>query len=143
MAEGGANTMIVRTLQQARQGERRVLGLGWESIRLLLKDDDMGFSFHITTIYQGACLEMQYKNHLESVYCMRGKGEIVSIDSGKTHRIEEGTIYILDKHDRHLLKAETEMQMACVFTPPLNGREIHDADGSYPLDAEVVCDKNV
>lgn len=134
--------MIIRTLQQAKKGERCVVGKGWKSIRLLLKEDRMGFSFHITTINQGACLEMQYKNHLESVYCISGKGEIISLEDGQTHIIEAGTIYLLDKHDRHLLKAETEMEMACVFNPPLNGMEIHDASGSYPINADVVCDKN-
>ena len=45
--------MIVRTLDKAEQGERRVVSNGWESTRLLLKNDGMGFSFHITTIYGG------------------------------------------------------------------------------------------
>ncbi len=43
--------MIVRTLEQCRQSERRVVAENWESVRMLLKDDHMGFSFHITTIY--------------------------------------------------------------------------------------------
>ena len=29
------------------------------------------------------------------------------------------------------------MTMACVFNPPLNGREVHDETGAYPLEAEV------
>ena len=44
--------MIVRTLAEANQSNRRVVSPdgNWESTRLLLKDDQMGFSFHITTI---------------------------------------------------------------------------------------------
>lgn len=38
-------------------------------MRLLLKNDGMGFSFHITTIHPGARLKMHYRNHLEAVYC--------------------------------------------------------------------------
>jgi L-ectoine synthase len=30
------------------------------------------------------------------------------------------------------------MIMACVFNPPLNGKEVHDANGAYPLIAEAV-----
>lgn len=30
------------------------------------------------------------------------------------------------------------MKLACVFNPPLNGREVHDASGVYPLEAETV-----
>jgi L-ectoine synthase len=29
--------------------------------------------------------------------------------------------------------------MACVFNPPLNGKEVHDENGVYPLEAEAVA----
>ena len=130
--------MIVRKLEHAEQTGRRVITEGWESTRLLLKSDNMGFSFHITTIYEGAVLPMHYRNHLESVYCISGRGEVESEDDGNVYPVEPGTIYILDKHDRHILRAFTEMKMACVFNPPLNGREVHDESGAYPLEAEEV-----
>lgn len=132
--------MIVRTLQTAEQTERRIVSPdgNWESVRLLLKDDKMGFSFHITTIYAGADFEMHYKNHLESVYCISGSGEVETLADGKKHPISPGTIYVLDKHDEHVLRANSEMKMACVFNPPLNGKETHDASGAYPLAAEAV-----
>ena len=31
-----------------------------------------------------------------------------------------------------------EMTMACVFNPPVNGLEVHDESGAYPLQAEAV-----
>ena len=130
--------MIVRTLQQAQQTGRRIETEGWESTRLLLKNDNMGFSFHITTIYEGAVLPMHYRHHLESVYCLSGRGEIEECEDGTVHPVEPGTIYILDKHDEHVLRAFTELKLACVFNPPLNGREVHDASGAYPLEAEAV-----
>ncbi|MFN3610085.1 MAG: ectoine synthase, partial [Hyphomonas sp.] len=43
--------MIVRDLAKATLTDRRVDSEGWSSVRLLLKDDGMGFSFHITTIH--------------------------------------------------------------------------------------------
>lgn len=130
--------MIVRKLQQAQKTQRRVISEGWESTRLLLKNDNMGFSFHITTIYQGAELPMHYRHHLESVYCITGKGEVETSADGLIHVIEPGTIYILNQHDEHILRAFTEMKLACVFNPPLNGKEVHDAAGAYPLEAEEV-----
>ena len=130
--------MKVRTLQQAQQSGRRVVTERWESTRLLLKNDNMGFSFHITTIYAGAVLPMHYRHHLESVYCISGRGEVETREDGKVYPIEPGTIYILDQHDEHILRAFTEMKMACVFNPPLNGREVHDESGAYPLEAEAV-----
>lgn len=126
--------MIVRTLEECRQSERRVVAETWESVRMLLKDDKMGFSFHITNIYQGTETHIHYKNHLESVYCVTGEGEI-EVVGGQTYPIKPGTLYILDKHDEHYLRAyqDEDMVMACVFNPPLTGAEVHDKDGVYPL----------
>ncbi|NBB79181.1 MAG: cupin domain-containing protein [Verrucomicrobia bacterium] len=132
--------MIVRTMQAAAESGRKIVAPTgeWDSTRLLLKDDGMGFSFHITTIYKGADFRMHYQNHLESVYCISGRGEVETLDDGKVYPIEPGTIYILDQHDRHILRAFEEMKMACVFNPPLNGKEVHNAEGAYELDAEPI-----
>lgn len=126
--------MIVRTLKDAENSDRRVVTKTWESTRMLLKEDNMGFSFHITTIYANTETHIWYQNHLESVYCMSGNGEIETLKDGKIYPIEAGTLYILDKHDEHLLRGGSEdMKMACVFNPPLNGKEVHDENGVYPL----------
>lgn len=130
--------MIIRDYNEAKKGSRKVQAEGWTSVRMLLKDDGMGFSFHITTIHAGAELPMHYKNHLESVYCMAGKGSIECRETGKVTEIHPGVMYALDQHDRHILRAEEDMQMACVFNPPLHGKEVHDATGAYPLEAEAV-----
>ncbi len=130
--------MIVRKLDEARKSERLVVSKNWESARLLLKDDNMGFSFHITTIYAGTETRIWYQNHLESVYCISGHGEVETVEDGKIYTIEPGTIYILDKHDQHLLRAKTEIQFACVFNPPLVGKEVHDENGVYPVEAERI-----
>ncbi|MCK7596252.1 ectoine synthase [Microbulbifer sp. CAU 1566] len=133
--------MIVRKLQEAEKTDRRIVSEGWESTRLLLKNDNMGFSFHITTIYEGADLHLHYQNHLESVYCISGEGSVMAEADGVVHEITPGTIYILDKNDKHVLKAKSEMKMACVFNPPLHGKEVHNAEGAYELDAETVQDE--
>lgn len=134
--------MIVRNLKNANTTERRIVSPdgNWESTRLLLQADNMGFSFHITTIYAGADFRMHYQNHLESVFCISGEGEVETLDDGVKHPIEAGTIYILDQHDRHILRAFSEMKMACVFNPALSGKEVHNADGAYELAAEPVID---
>jgi L-ectoine synthase len=125
-------------LSEAESGARRIVSNGWESTRLLLKSDGMGFSFHITTIYEGAELPLHYQNHLESVYCISGEGEIEDLGTGQTHPIAPGTIYALDQHDKHILRAKVEMKMACVFNPPLHGKEVHNAEGAYELQAESI-----
>lgn len=130
--------MIVRDLNEQERGRRRIDTPHWNSVRLLLKADGMGFSFHITTIYAGAELPMHYRHHLESVFCISGSGSVEDLATGERHDIRPGVIYALDDHDRHVLRAETEMKMACVFNPPLNGREVHDESGAYPVEAEAV-----
>lgn len=130
--------MIVRTLQECEKTDRRIESKGWDSVRMLLKGDEMGFSFHITTIYEGAELHMHYKNHLESVYCVSGEGEIETVADGKVYPIKPGTMYALDLHDKHILRGKTEMKMACVFNPPVTGNEVHDESGAYPAEGEEV-----
>ncbi len=130
--------MIYRTLEQAEKEGRKIVSPdgNWDSTRLLLKNDNMGFSFHITTIFAGKDFHLHYKNHLESVYCISGEGEVETLADGKRYPIKPGAIYILDKHDSHMLRATKEMKLACVFNPPLNGKEVHEPDGSYALEAE-------
>lgn len=130
--------MIVRTLQQAERSERRVVTPNWESVRLLLKSDRMGFSFHVTTIYPDTVTSMWYRHHLEAVLCVEGEGELEDSGSGEVHQIRPGTLYALDQHDKHVLRASTQMRMMCVFSPPLNGKEVHDESGVYPLEAEAI-----
>lgn len=135
--------MIVRNLDDARKNGRLVVSDGWDSTRLLLKNDNMGFSFHITTIFENAELHLHYQNHLESVYCISGEGSVETVEDGKVYEIVPGTIYVLDKNDKHILRARTEMQMACVFNPPLHGKEVHNAEGAYELEAEEISDKKL
>ncbi len=132
--------MIVRKLEDAQKTKRKIVAPNgnWESIRLLLKNDNVGFSFHITTIHEGADFKMEYKNHFEAVYCISGKGEVKTLNNDKKYPIEPGTIYVLDEHDPHILRAFTQMQMACVFNPPLHGKEVHNAEGTYELEAENI-----
>jgi L-ectoine synthase len=132
--------MIVRQLQQAEKTGRRIVSPdgNWESTRLLLKDDNMGYSFHITTIYAGADFRMHYKNHLESVYCISGRGEVETLKDGKKYAITPGTLYNLNEHDEHILRAFEELKLACVFNPPVIGTEVHNKDGAYELEADAV-----
>jgi L-ectoine synthase len=72
-----------------------------------------------------------YKNHLEAVYCLEGEGVLEDLVTGACYEIKPGTLYALDKHERHRVKVIRRMRVICTFVPPLVGGEIHDADGSY------------
>lgn len=129
--------MLVRQLRDIKGTDREVspeIDPNWISHRLLIKDDGMGFSFHDTRIFADTETHIYYKNHLEAVYCVAGRGEIETLGDGNVYKIEDGTMYALDKHDDHLLRCEEEMRLICVFNPPLSGREVHDEDGVYPCE---------
>jgi L-ectoine synthase len=123
--------MIVRDFNVEKNTERKVANERWNSVRLLLAGDGMGFSFHITTIEAGSEHTFHYKNHFESVYCISGEGTIEELDNGKVHTIKPGVVYALNLHDKHTLRATSELVLACCFNPPVTGDEVHRADGSY------------
>jgi L-ectoine synthase len=125
--------MIVRSVEEVKDTERDVRTPNWVSRRLLLKSDGMGFSLHETTVFPGTETTICYANHLEAVYCIAGEGEVETLEDGKVHTIRPGVVYALNRHDRHYLRARTEMRLVCVFNPPVTGREVHDANGVYPL----------
>jgi L-ectoine synthase len=123
--------MIVRDFHKLKTTDRSVSAQRWNSVRMLLADDKMGFSFHITTIEAGSEHTFHYKNHFESVYCISGKGSIEDLATGEVHQITPGVMYALNLHDKHTLRAEEELVLACCFNPPVTGTEVHREDGSY------------
>ncbi|MDZ7729629.1 MAG: ectoine synthase [Dehalococcoidia bacterium] len=125
--------MIVRKLKDMLGTGREVDGENWSSRRLLLADDHVGFSMHDTIIRAGTETYIWYKNHVEAVYCVGGEGEIELVDTGEKYELSDGTLYTLNGHEKHYLRAKTDMRMICVFNPPLVGRETHDEEGAYPL----------
>jgi L-ectoine synthase len=127
--------MIVKSLTDIIGTEADVHGPGWNSRRLLLKDDGMGYSVTHTVITAGARMTLEYKQHLEACYCIGGSGRVHDIANDTTHEISVGTIYALNKNDLHTLVADRaqDMHLVCVFNPPLTGKEVHQADGSYAL----------
>lgn len=129
--------MIVKQLEDVLGTPAEVDTSGWTSRRLIFKDAGMGYSVNDTIIKAGAKLEMTYRNHLETVYCIEGKGQITDVASGKTHQIRPGTLYALNAHDHHVLEANQgeAMRMVCVFNPPLTGAEVHDETGAYALES--------
>ena len=126
--------MILRSIDNVKGTHREVFAenKNWVSRRLLLQKDGMGFSFHETIIFSGTQTHIWYKHHLEAVYCVEGEGEVETIADGKIHRITPGTMYALNNHDEHYLRAKKDMRLLCVFNPPVTGEEVHLADGSYP-----------
>ena len=104
---------------------------GFVSNRILLDEDNMGYTMTKTVIPVNGKQFWHYKDHLESCYCVKGKGELTNKETGETFEISEDITYVLDKNDAHYFEAFEEVTLICVFNPPLTGKEVHKEDGSY------------
>ncbi len=126
--------MIVKTLSDILGSAAHIKGDAFESRRLLLAKDRLGYSLHDTICKQGTTQHLEYKNHIEANYCIEGEGEVENVATGEVHPLAPGTLYVLDRHDRHIIRAtKSDLRFICIFTPALSGQETHDEDGSYNL----------
>jgi L-ectoine synthase len=126
--------MIVKHLSDILGTEAHVTGDAFESRRVLLAEDGLGYSLHDTVVREGSEQYLHYKNHIESNYCIAGEGEVENVATGEVFALKPGSLYTLDRHEAHILRAtKGALRFVCIFTPALTGREVHDADGSYGL----------
>ena len=125
--------MIVKQVNDVRGTPKSVRTETFESNRLLVRADHVGFSVNHTVLYAGSVTHIWYKHHIEAVYCISGEAEIETLADNKRYRITPGTLYTLDGHEEHNLHALKDFECLCVFNPPLTGQEVHDAEGVYPL----------
>lgn len=125
--------MIVRHLDDISDTDADIRTENWRSRRIVLAKDRVGFSLHETVLDAGTVNEFWYANHIEAVFITEGEGEITDVATGEVHELRPGSMYLLDQHDKHVLRPRTLMRTVCVFNPPVTGREVHDEHGVYPL----------
>lgn len=128
--------MIVADFEKLKDTEREIHDPKgqWTSLRKFLADQNLGYSFHLTTIKPNEELHMEYKNHIELVSIIQGSGTVIDKKTGQKYSLKPGVTYLLDKHDAHILTSGPDgIQMHCIFTPALTGKEVHGDDGAYPL----------
>ncbi|HLU55609.1 MAG TPA: ectoine synthase [Pseudonocardia sp.] len=128
--------MIVRTFDEITGTDRDVQTEHWRSKRIVLARDGVGFSLHETVLDAGSVNDFWYANHIEAVWVIEGEGELYDKDNDVTYQLGPGSVYVLDGHEHHQLRPRTRMRTACVFNPPVTGREVHDENGVYPLIVE-------
>lgn len=125
--------MIVRSMNDVDGTDADIRTETWRSRRVVLAKDGVGFSFHETVLYAGTETSMWYANHIELVHCIEGEAEVTNDETGETHLITPGTLYLLNGHEHHTVRPKTDFRVLCVFNPPVTGREVHDENGVYPL----------
>ncbi|MDU0364070.1 ectoine synthase [Rhizobium sp. 25PS6] len=106
-------------------GHRSGSGAFWPALRNHSFQPSDGFV--VQQIGAGSEALLQYRNHLEACYCIKGEGEVEDMD-GNVFPIRAGDIYVLDKHDRHYLRGgkDQDLILVSIFNPPLTGTERHD-----------------
>lgn len=125
--------MFIRSVKERQGTEFDVFGKGFESVRLVTKSDNMGYSVNKTIIPKGTKEIWHYTRHVESCYCIKGSGILTNLETQERHKISVDTVYNLDKHDRHEFEAIEDVVLISIFNPPLTGHEVHGEDGSYEL----------
>lgn len=118
--------MLKRKLDQIDRTERDVRGDGWRSRRLVVAEDGTPYSFHITVLDQGARLRFEYAHHRETVYCIEGEGLLTDLSENESMPMSPGSLYSAGIGEPHEVEALSQMTLACVFSPPLNGTEEAD-----------------
>ena len=129
----GLEKGIVKNLDDLIGTDRDMRGDVWTSRRFLVADDNVGFTLTETSVEAGSKQTLWYKHHIEANYVIEGEGEVENVATGEVFPLKPGTMYTLDKHEKHQLRTFTRMRLVCVFNPALTGRETHDDDGAYSL----------
>ena len=122
--------MIIRKKEDVVGTKGDASGERWHSFRLLHQEDGMHVTLTDSILEAGFEMQLWQKNHLEACYCIEGEGTVEEVDTGTVHDIRPGTLYAMNNHDRHRIKAITQMRILCTFSPALTGHEVHDTDGS-------------
>ena len=122
--------MIIRKKEDILGTKGDASGELWQSFRLLHEEDGMHVTLTDSILEAGFEMQLWQKNHLEACYCIAGEGTVEEVDTGTVHDIGPGTLYAMNNHDRHRIKAKTQMRILCTFYPALTGHEVHDSDGS-------------
>lgn len=107
----------MRTTEDITGTDREQHGDTWVSKRIVLSDDEVGFSYHETSVAAGTETPLHYPDYIEAVWLIEGTGQLVDRDNDITYGLAPGTMYLLDGHERHTIIAHTQLRMYCVFNP--------------------------
>lgn len=108
----------------------KVDGIDWgngRSYRLLVENDGLNFAVAHTVVTAGSESRLQYTRHIEACYCVSGSGEVANADETEVYQLRPGTLYVLDRHDPHCLRAHAteDLHLISIFNPPIAGTERH------------------
>ena len=124
--------MFVKTLKDLKAAgrEKIVAGGSARTVRFLTRDDGLGFTMSDVRLDAGQQNVLWYKHHWEANHIVSGAGDVTDLTTGQSWKLEPGVAYNVGPKDRHRFRAHSDVHLLSVFNPPLEGHELHDADGS-------------
>jgi L-ectoine synthase len=125
--------MVIKHKHQLLGTSRAIQTDHWSTVRLLLAEDGVGITVTDVVLGPGSDAVYCYKHHTEVCYCLEGRAVVVDFETGETHQIEPGTLWVARKQQRFRFTATERTRLITVFMPALVGPEVNDADGSFPL----------
>ncbi len=130
----GPGVLTVKRLDELRAAGREmaVAGGSARSIRVLLQEDQLGFTLCDVRMDAGNRNELWYKHHWEANIILEGRGTVSDLNTGESWPLKSGTIYIVGPDDRHSMEAVSDLHLISIFNPPLRGDEQHDKEGTLP-----------
>jgi L-ectoine synthase len=131
--------MFVKHAGEMRAAGKELVAVGGQArtLRMLTTADDVGFGFSDVHFEAGAEAVLWYKNHWEANHILSGEGDVTDLTTGESWTLGPGVAYNVGPKDRHRLRARTPMHLVSVFNPPLEGHEMHDADGALAASGPV------
>ena len=127
--------MLIRSFQEAKENGQVVpISHGKSTaVRVLMKNDGLGFSLSEARCNPGNKSKLWYKHHWEANYIRKGKGELTNTISGETWPLYPGVLYCVGPTDQHTVSnSDDPLRIISIFNPPITGIESHDDDGAYP-----------
>jgi L-ectoine synthase len=103
--------VIIRKKEDVVGTKGDASGERWHSFRLLHQEDGMHVTLTDSILEAGFEMQLWQKNHFEACYCIEGEGTVEEVDTGTVHDIRAGTLYAMNNHDRHRIKAITQMRI--------------------------------
>ena len=128
----GRERLFVRDAGALRAAGREMVVAGGQarSLRMLVRDDRVGFSLSDVRFSAGGRCDLWYKHHWEANLVIGGEGTLREAATGRTWPLRFGVLYLVGPRDRHRIECRRDMHLLSVFRPPLSGDEQHDADGA-------------
>jgi L-ectoine synthase len=122
--------MFLRRIDEMRASGKEIVTENGQvrALRALTELDGLGFGFSDVKLSAGASTEQRSKHHWESNYIISGTGLVEDLNTGESRMLKSDMAYNGGPRDQYRLSAHTDLHLARVICPPLEGSESISGD---------------